>query len=58
MGKINADWHNANIMPENASLDRRVDWHLAHLKACGCRKDLPPSIMAELERRGIKPPVT
>jgi hypothetical protein len=56
MGKINATWHNANRMPPRATLDQRVDWHLAHLKACACRTDLPASIVAELKRRGIKPP--
>ena len=57
MGKINAAWHNANIMPKNATLDQRVDWHLAHLTSCGCRTDLPDTIIKELKRRGIKPPI-
>jgi hypothetical protein len=55
MGKINAAWHKANVMPDKATMDQRVAWHLAHLKACGCRKDLPASIVAELKRRGVKP---
>ncbi len=55
-GKINAAWHKANKMPVKATLDQRVDWHLAHLKACGCRTDLPATITEELKRRGIKPP--
>jgi hypothetical protein len=53
---INASWHKTNQMPKNATLDQRVDWHLAHLKACGCRKDLPSTILKELNRRGITPP--
>jgi hypothetical protein len=56
MGTINVDWHNANKMPKNATLDQRVDWHLAHLKACSCRTDLPATIIAELERRGLNVP--
>jgi hypothetical protein len=56
MSNINAAWHKANLMPKKATLEQRVDWHLAHLKACGCRKDLPTSIVTELKRRGIKPP--
>jgi hypothetical protein len=43
-------------MPARATLDQRVAWHLAHLEACGCRKDLPKSIAAELKQRGIKAP--
>jgi hypothetical protein len=54
--RINAVWHKANRMPPRASLDQRVAWHLAHLKACACRTDLPATIAAELERRGVKPP--
>ncbi len=56
MGRINAEWHKANRMPARATLDERVAWHLAHLKACACRTDLPETVLAELKRRGIKPP--
>ena len=52
MGKINVEWHKANRMPARASLGQRVDWHLAHQKACDCRTELPQSILAELKRRG------
>jgi hypothetical protein len=54
-GKINAAWHKAHRMPQRATLEQRVNWHLAHLKACGCRTDLPATILAELARRGITP---
>jgi hypothetical protein len=53
---LNAAWHKAHRMPPKATLDERVSWHLAHLEACGCRPDLPATIVAELKRRGIKPP--
>ena len=56
MGKINAVWHKANRMPERATLDQRVAWHLSHLRACACRTDLPATILTELRKRGIKPP--
>jgi hypothetical protein len=55
-GKINASWHKSNKMPARATLDQRVEWHLAHQKACGCRPSFPMTIIAELKRRGIKPP--
>jgi hypothetical protein len=54
--KINAAWHKAHRMPAGATLDQRVAWHLAHRKACACRTDLPAAIVAELKRRGVKPP--
>ncbi len=56
MPKINADWHRANRMPPRATLDQRVAWHLAHRAACGCRTELPATILAELKRRGVVPP--
>ena len=37
-------------MPKKPTLDQRVDWHLAHSKACGCR-GIPESVTAELRRR-------
>jgi hypothetical protein len=52
--KINAEWHRAHPMPPRATMDQRVDWHLAHLKACRCRR-VPEGIVKELERRGISP---
>ncbi len=55
-GKLNAEWHKANRMPAQATLDQRVRWHLAHAKNCACRTTLPAIILAELKRRGIKPP--
>ena len=52
MGKINAEWHELHPMPKKPTLDQRVAWHLEHQKHCECRRDLPASIRAELERRG------
>jgi hypothetical protein len=37
-----------------ASLDERVDWHLAHAENCGCRA-MPQSIVDALKRRRIEP---
>jgi len=52
---MNRAWHEANPMPPKASLDERIAWHLGHARACGCR-EIPASILTELERRGITPP--
>jgi hypothetical protein len=38
MSKINAAWHAAHPMPKNPTLDQRIEWHVAHAKACGCRE--------------------
>jgi hypothetical protein len=44
MTKINARWHKKNKMPKNATLQERINWHKAHLKHCGCRKDVPETL--------------
>jgi len=55
MCKINAAWHEANPMPKNPTLDQRIDWHVAHAAACGCR-ELTPKLREEFKRRGLKIP--
>jgi len=52
---INAAWHEANPMPMKSTLDQRVAWHISHARACGCR-EIPPTVKAEIERRGIEVP--
>lgn len=47
---LNAAWHEAHPMPPNPTLDQRVEWHLAHAEACGCRPT-PLSVAAEIARR-------
>lgn len=47
---LNAAWHKAHRMPMGSTLAQRVDWHVAHAKACGCRT-MPPTVLAELKRR-------
>ena len=48
--RLSADWHQANRMPKNATLDQRVAWHIEHAKVCACR-EMPESIRAEIGRR-------
>ncbi len=52
---INADWHQRYPMPMGSTLSQRVQWHVAHAKACGCRP-VPPTVLKELRRLGRKPP--
>jgi hypothetical protein len=44
---MNADWHQQNRMPDNASLEQRLAWHRAHQLACACRP-VPASLRAHL----------
>jgi hypothetical protein len=52
---VNANWHHGHRMPKSPSLQQRVQWHVAHAKACACR-GIPRSIVAELQRRGLSIP--
>jgi len=51
---INAAWHQSHRMPARATPQQRLRWHLAHAKACGCRK-LTAAKLQELRRRAEKP---
>jgi len=46
---VNADWHERNPMPKNATDEQRLAWHREHAQTCGCRQ--PPDVAAELARR-------
>ncbi len=52
--KINAEWHKKNKMKMPTTLAKRVKWHEEHLKNCACRKDVPPTILKEFKKLGIK----
>jgi len=47
---MNREWHQKNPIPKKPTLVQRVNWHLAHSKACGCR-EIPKSVVAEVRRR-------
>jgi hypothetical protein len=47
---INREWHESHRMPERATLDDRVAWHVEHATACGCRP-MPRTVVDELARR-------
>jgi hypothetical protein len=52
MTRINSEWHSSHPMPRNARLEQRVEWHLAHARACACRP-IPKTVLAELKARRI-----
>jgi hypothetical protein len=55
MSKINAEWHKANRMPKNPTFNQRVEWHLAHVRFCECRK-IPKKFASLMDDAGIKYP--
>jgi hypothetical protein len=51
--KFNKEWHLAHRMPQRATLEERIAWHLEHNKNCGCR-EIPVKMKQEMKKRGIK----
>jgi hypothetical protein len=49
-GKLNAEWHRAHRMPKNPTAKQRLEWHVAHAEACGCR-ELSAAMLRELRKR-------
>jgi hypothetical protein len=49
---INKTWHEKHRMKMPTTLEERTKWHEAHLKNCGCRKDLPKTIIVALKSQG------
>ena len=45
---INTAWHADHPLPKRASMAERVQWHVAHARACGCRP-IPRSVQAYLQ---------
>ncbi len=50
--KANKEWHQANKMPKNPTLEQRIDWHLEHSKNCSCRP-IPEKLKLEMEKRNM-----
>jgi hypothetical protein len=50
--KINAEWHEKNIMPKNATFEQRVKWHLEHQKNCSCRP-IPEKLLQQMKEKGV-----
>jgi hypothetical protein len=42
-------------MPERATDDQRIAWHLEHAQVCGCRP-IPNGVLALMRAKGMKPP--
>jgi hypothetical protein len=52
---MNKAWHQRQ-MPDWATLDQRLQWHLAHARHCACRP-MPVSVLEALKVTGLAPPV-
>ena len=48
--KLNAEWHKANPMPKNPTLEQRIRWHREHAVACACRP-IPTRLQEEIAKR-------
>jgi len=55
MGKINKEWHEKNKMPQNASDEQRITWHLAHSQNCACR-EIPKGIIKLMKEKHLSVP--
>ncbi|WP_425417423.1 hypothetical protein [Oricola indica] len=53
MGKVNAEWHNANPIPKNPTLTQRIAWHRAHAAHCACR-EMPANIRKLVEEEDAR----
>jgi hypothetical protein len=51
----NDAWHAKHRMPKNATADRRIEWHLEHVRVCGCR-GIPAGVLKLMNARGIAEP--
>ncbi|MDV3278561.1 MAG: hypothetical protein LYZ69_08905 [Nitrososphaerales archaeon] len=54
--RMNTAWHKTNKMPKRATMEQRLEWHVEHADACGCRQ-MPARVRAELKRRRVSHPV-
>jgi hypothetical protein len=52
MSKINKEWHDANPMPKNPTLEQRAKWHIQHQRNCMCRP-IPDKLLKEMKAAGL-----
>jgi hypothetical protein len=48
--KINVAWHNVHKLHRNATLNERVEWHLAHLKNCSCATQVHSKVVSDIKK--------
>jgi hypothetical protein len=55
MKGLNRRWHEEHRMPERATDDQRIAWHLEHAQVCGCRP-IPKGVLKLMRSKGIQAP--
>ena len=50
---MNATWHHRHPMPEKPTPIDRLEWHLAHQRACDCR-ELTRAALEKLEQAAAR----
>lgn len=46
------EWHAKNKMPQNPTLEQRINWHREHAKNCGCRP-IPKNLLPKIKKGKI-----
>jgi hypothetical protein len=49
---MNTEWHLAHPMPKGATTEKRIAWHLEHVKHCHCR-EIPEHFLEEMKKLHI-----
>ena len=44
---MNREWHDMHKMPEKATVNERIQWHMEHAKNCACRP-IPEGLLAKM----------
>ncbi|MFA5333083.1 MAG: hypothetical protein WC376_01150 [Candidatus Nanoarchaeia archaeon] len=51
---INKEWHLKNKMPDKATFEQRLKWHIEHNNNCSCHPGLPKKLVQEAKKKGVK----
>jgi hypothetical protein len=43
-------WHNLHKLPNDATLNERLNWHLEHSKNCSCRTEMDSKVADEINK--------
>jgi hypothetical protein len=47
--RLNREWHKANRMPKNPTIEQRLHWHIEHANNCQCR-EMPEKLKAAIKK--------
>jgi hypothetical protein len=51
---MNREWHKQHKMPERATENERIEWHLEHARNCTCRP-VPKGLLAKMGKKEQEP---